>query len=500
MPASPLPPPHLPARRGFPQLPTSSASAHPRPSSSATHAQRPRPRPPQLTGRWLPDLPTPGGKGRGCGHFVFGSPTPSPRIAAFDLDGTVIRPLGGRSFPENSRDWEFCGPEVTRRLREAYKQGYALLLISNQASPTPKLSRDFRTKLPFVCRKIGVPLRALAAWEFDGYRKPGTGMWDAFVREFNGNVAVDYANSFYVGDAAGRTGDHADTDRKFALNNSLPFLTPEEFFLSEPPDGKWTLWGWNPAAWDHSQPDSPPLVAQNDPAAAARVGTYAGPEVVLLVGPPGTGKTSWAVRELGAEWETISHTSPRLPAAALDALRASLSTYFSSLALSSPSSPPPPKLLLDCSFPSRLSRRAVLSLLREHFSAAALPPLAPPVRTACVVFEAPSELGKHQAVYRASYEGEQLTEAGSWKRWEREWQAPMLDEGFHLLHPVHFRHTAFTHPSLYPSPAAAEEALGRWNRFLADVYPGKAWKTGVVAQRGPGWSAEESERVGKEAE
>lgn len=33
--------------------------------------------------------------------------------------------------------------------------------------------------------------------------------------------------SFYVGDAAGRSGDHAGTDRKFASNAGLRFFTPE---------------------------------------------------------------------------------------------------------------------------------------------------------------------------------------------------------------------------------------------------------------------------------
>jgi bifunctional polynucleotide phosphatase/kinase len=33
--------------------------------------------------------------------------------------------------------------------------------------------------------------------------------------------------SYYVGDAAGRPGDHSDSDRKWALNVGLPFFTPE---------------------------------------------------------------------------------------------------------------------------------------------------------------------------------------------------------------------------------------------------------------------------------
>lgn len=38
---------------------------------------------------------------------------------------------------------------------------------------------------------------------------------------------LDVDSSFYVGDAAGRAGDHAGTDRKFAVNLALRFQTPE---------------------------------------------------------------------------------------------------------------------------------------------------------------------------------------------------------------------------------------------------------------------------------
>lgn len=55
----------------------------------------------------------------------------------------------------------------------------------------------------------------------------------------NGGIAIDIANSFYVGDAAGRPKnwaagkkkDHSSVDRLMALNLSIKFETPEEHFL-----------------------------------------------------------------------------------------------------------------------------------------------------------------------------------------------------------------------------------------------------------------------------
>lgn len=38
---------------------------------------------------------------------------------------------------------------------------------------------------------------------------------------------VDWANAVYVGDAAGRKGDHSNTDYTLALNAGIKFATPE---------------------------------------------------------------------------------------------------------------------------------------------------------------------------------------------------------------------------------------------------------------------------------
>jgi hypothetical protein len=46
-------------------------------------------------------------------------------------------------------------------------------------------------------------------------------------REYLTSVASDKDASFFVGDAAGRAGDFASTDRKWAVNIGIPFYTPE---------------------------------------------------------------------------------------------------------------------------------------------------------------------------------------------------------------------------------------------------------------------------------
>lgn len=89
------------------------------------------------------------------------------------------------------------------------------MFISNQAG-SPKSQSNFQRKLPLIAQNLGggaVPFHCFAALDYDEYRKPATGMWDAFVANYNGGVEVDLASSLYVGDAAGRPRDHSDTDR-----------------------------------------------------------------------------------------------------------------------------------------------------------------------------------------------------------------------------------------------------------------------------------------------
>jgi bifunctional polynucleotide phosphatase/kinase len=77
----------------------------------------------------------------------------------------------------------------------------------------------------------------LAATYGDKYRKPGTEMWTYFCKNLNGGQLIDIDLSFYCGDAAGRPKtesrpkDFSDSDRKYAVNIGLTFMTPELLFL-----------------------------------------------------------------------------------------------------------------------------------------------------------------------------------------------------------------------------------------------------------------------------
>lgn len=73
----------------------------------------------------------------------------------------------------------------------------------------------FKEKALSVMRQLDIPLSIYAATQHDEYRKPRTGMWKEFLDDYDLDIddRLDLQESFFVGDAAGRPGDHSCVDR-----------------------------------------------------------------------------------------------------------------------------------------------------------------------------------------------------------------------------------------------------------------------------------------------
>ena len=167
--------------------------------------------------------------------------------AAFDFDGTLVRPREGRTFPKDRSDWRWTRASVPVRLRELAAAGARLLIVTDQ---TKGWKEDMIRE---VVAAVGVPIEVLV---HRTTKKPDTSQV----------VAGGWKPSFYVGDAGGRPGDWSDCDRVFAERLGVPYHTPEEFFPADPPRVRPAL----PAA----------------PAGAR--------EVVIMVGYPASGKSTLA--------------------------------------------------------------------------------------------------------------------------------------------------------------------------------------------------------------
>ncbi|KAL3077348.1 hypothetical protein niasHS_013337 [Heterodera schachtii] len=230
-----------------------------------------------------------------------------PKIAAFDLDGTLIRTKSGNTFAKNCDDWQFWSGKVIGALRKCTSEGFKVCIFTNQKGILKGHvdAGQFKRKVQNIVNAIGVPLQVFVSLGTPNFRKPFVGMWQKMESEENGEVRVIREDSFYVGDAAGRLkssirpkNDHSCADRLFALNLSLPFQTPEQFFSKVSAEEPFRLPEFNPSQFlrEHSAQSVPNDFQMPGPSL---------PELLLLVGSPASGKSTFA-RRFRSEYTILS--------------------------------------------------------------------------------------------------------------------------------------------------------------------------------------------------
>uniref|UniRef100_A0A8V5GPU4 Uncharacterized protein n=1 Tax=Melopsittacus undulatus TaxID=13146 RepID=A0A8V5GPU4_MELUD len=372
-----------------------------------------------------------------CGALLVFTPPgviPSSKIAGFDLDGTLISTKSGRVFPMGPEDWRILYPEVPKKLKELQKEGYKVVVFTNQMG----ISRgrlqcsQFKAKVEAVAQKLGGALQVLVATGPGLYRKPVLGMWDHLCQEANGAVPVSVPDSFYVGDAAGRPQnwapgrkkkDFSCTDRLFAINAGLRFHTPEEFFLGWPP-APFDLPTFDPRKLDPSGPlyDPPdePLLSST-------------PEVVVAVGYPGAGKSTFLKTHF-------------VPAGYVYVNRDTLGSWHRCVAACEAALGRGCSVAIDNTNPDPESRQrwggqnspGTIEPLYPHRFVACARAASVPCR--CLLFTASIEQAQHNCRFRDMTESDHVpvTDAVLYG-YRNRFVPPSLSEGFSRLLHIHFR-------------------------------------------------------------
>ncbi|KAI1798595.1 PNK3P-domain-containing protein [Daldinia bambusicola] len=242
------------------------------------------------------------------------------KIAAFDMDSTLITTVSGKKFTDDPNDWKWWDPDVPSRLRKLYEEDYQVVILSNQAgltlhpdpkSKAPKASSrakvdNFKQRSSAVLAQLDLPTTIYAATGHDEFRKPRTGMWAEVCRDYGlRDDEVDLASSIFVGDAGGRTAqlkdsgrgtaaakDFSCSDRNFAHNVGIAYLTPEEFFLGEPPreftrDFDLVSFPYPDTEGTGGRGGNEILLEKSNKQ-----------DIVLFCGPPGAGKSTFYWRNL----------------------------------------------------------------------------------------------------------------------------------------------------------------------------------------------------------
>ncbi|KAI7902980.1 polynucleotide kinase 3 phosphatase-domain-containing protein [Cokeromyces recurvatus] len=342
------------------------------------------------------------------------------KIAAFDLDGTLIKTKGKHVHSKDKHDWLWWDSMIPKRLEKLNNEGYQIVILSNQNGLRKfNMINDFKYKMENILSQVNSPILFMAALEKDMYRKPMTGMWDWLNTHIYTNI--DKMQSLYVGDAAGREvdwkpnkkKDHSCGDRKFAANLQINFYTPEEFFLNEP---KTTHFSWK--GFDANQYLSLelPLYTPQDTPLFNREQKR---EVIICVGYPASGKSRFVEKYLVKErgYIHINQDTLKTKDKCIKRCKEALENSTSSI-------------VIDNTNPERSTRAIYIKLAQEAKA---------PVR--CFYFGDNMDLAQHNNYYRALYQQQdpkRLLSSIVFHKFKKSFQPPTLSEGFEEIKQIHF--------------------------------------------------------------
>ena len=344
------------------------------------------------------------------------------KVAAFDLDDTLITPASGAKFPRGRSDWKWWDAKVPARLRQLREEGFEIVVFSNQGGVEKKNvpEEDLRGKLLDIVGQLGFPMRAFLATHSDKFRKPSPHAWHVafseekeFSERFTGLV---HAESFYCGDAGGRSAgwkagkkrDFACSDRKFATNVGVRYLTPEELFLGEQPTTKWV--------WGCQEPRA--MFRTFEGAAATHVAereTSEGAELVVMVGMPGSGKSTMAKEKFVRNgFVRVCNDELGNKAKCLKVADAALKAGKS--------------VVVDNTNPDPATRKEWIDLARKHG-----------VRhVRCIHVATPRDVAVHLNLFREMYHGVKRVPDVGFNTYNARFSEPSKNEGFDSVTKVPF--------------------------------------------------------------
>ena len=175
------------------------------------------------------------------------------KMAIFDYDWTLVKPKTNGTFSKNEDDWMWLTKKVPDVLIDYYKNGYCIVIVSNQTKMTEMKVNQIKNALS----TLQIPFIIAVAYE-EEFKKPKRIMFDMII----GDKKIDMDKSLYVGDALGRQGDWSDVDKLFAENVGLKkILSPDDLF---------------------SMDDAKEIVVKENK----------NTEIIVMVGYPGSGKST----------------------------------------------------------------------------------------------------------------------------------------------------------------------------------------------------------------
>lgn len=222
------------------------------------------------------------------------------KMMLFDLDSTLIKTESGKRHAKKWDDWVWFNAIVPAQLKSLVDSGIGVVIVSNQSGlgKNPERMEMFKKKVENIFQVLGFPIPLFAATDLV-YRKPSPSIFEQYIHPFlqlGPKIQM-------VGDAAGRQGDFADSDRAFAYNicmvvkhkdpsAHISFRTPEEYFLKEKLKKMTWFSSFDPQKYLDSFSGFSTENPENDESILSKTLEKYPHGVYFLVGPPASGKST----------------------------------------------------------------------------------------------------------------------------------------------------------------------------------------------------------------
>ena len=339
--------------------------------------------------------------------------TSKTKVAGFDMDSTLIKPTNNKKFSSSYDDWEFYDKNVVKNLKQFYKDGYTLVIISNQKGISKGQVTRFtlKKKIQLIAEQIDIPFIILMATHDDLYRKPRTQMWLNYIK-------CDKQNSFFCGDAGGLLEDFSDTDRKFALNLKIQFIHRNEWLENEDYDWENIIEGIN----DADTPEDVNYMIDFETIKTGKYNDFDKPkfqELIINVGLPGSGKSfytnNYIINNDNNHYAYVNQDTLRTQVKCLKECEANLKDGKS--------------VVIDNTNLTPVIRKKYIDLAKQY-----------KVKCRCLYFTASMDLSRHNNILRNVLTNNQtkIIPKIAYFKFRKQFEKPLKKEGFYKIENVDF--------------------------------------------------------------
>lgn len=161
------------------------------------------------------------------------------KVLFIDLDGTLIKTISGKTFPEDITDFRIQLP-VLNKIVEKFPKLNHLFIVTNQGGIGKFITKlDFERKLNYVQNFCAFFLEERLTNMYccdseycdsidktNPYRKPNTGMLKVLAERWK---IQSKEECIMIGDASGKPGDFSDSDKKCAENFGIDYIDVRDF-------------------------------------------------------------------------------------------------------------------------------------------------------------------------------------------------------------------------------------------------------------------------------